>query len=339
MKIFPANIFIILTLSHPERNVRLKNNDNIKKSLLEMKVCEMKFLRGYDQEKIGKILGCSRATVSRLLNSAIKNGIAEIHIKNPLSEVRELEEALKKKYFLKKVIVVKGIYKDSNIINKAIGTAAAELASNIMKKNYKVGISCGHAVYEMLNSSFRFRKDLNLEIVPLLGGYGLVQVHLQVNELARMFANIFNGKVRVLDVPFVLKSKQARDLLVEEKRIKEIIKIWGKLDVAFVGIGNVDSMLDNLDESYISKELRNFILLETAGNICGRFFDKDGNFSRETKDYNIIAINFKDLINIPLRVGIAGGQDKIVCIRGALSKKLINILVTDENTATEVLKK
>ena len=128
-------------------------------------------------------------------------------------------------------------------------------------------------------------------------------------------------------------------MLLKEKCVQEIIKIWEKLDIVFVSIGSPASQVYTLATKNITREKGILNQLKIAGDICGRFFDEDGNYIKEIKNYNLIAISFEDLKKIPLRVGIAGGQDKIISIKVALFKKLINILVTDELTAEEILKK
>lgn len=313
--------------------------NDIERLLLEMKVSELKYLKGYDQGKIGQILGCSRATISRLLKSAIEDGILEIRIRNPLGKVTELEEILKKKYCLKKVVVARGIYKDPLILRKAIGLAAAELASNIIQKNNIVGISCGRTIYEMISSLPQFRKELNIEVVPLSGGLGMNQTELQNNILSEKVAEYLGGKSKVLDVPVIVNNKETYNLLLKEKGVQEIIASWEKLDIVFIGIGPPVASSPALTTKYfISEEMKRNIKLKAVGDVCARFFDKKGEECEKHPKYNLMSINFKNLKKVPLRVGMAGGKNKIAAIKAALNKGLINILVTEEKTAKEILR-
>ncbi|MDI3547804.1 MAG: hypothetical protein PWR10_1456 [Halanaerobiales bacterium] len=319
----------------------MNNRNTYEQLMFQMKVSELYFLEGYDQQKIGKVLGCSTSTVSRALKSARQNGIVEVRIKNPLKEARDIANKLKEKYSLKKVIVVRGIYSEPQTFRKAIGIAAAELAGNILEDGHIVGISSGRTIYEMIKSLHLFSKDLDIEVIPLLGGMGIVETKFQINELSRMFANNFSGKSKVLNVPIVVKEKKTHDLLMEEKGTKEITNIWKKLDIVFVAIGPPASVLPPLISNYsnLSKDEENLIQSNAVGDICGRFFDKDGNECKTNVSQRIISIDFKLLKKVPCRVGIAGGKEKVDGIRGALSKGLINILVTDEETAKSVLRR
>jgi DNA-binding transcriptional regulator LsrR (DeoR family) len=51
----------------------------------------------------------------------------------------------------------------------------------------------------------------------------------------------------------------------------------------------------------------------------------------------MIGISLDDLLKIPVRMGVAGGAAKLNPIIGALRSGLINILISDAATITEVL--
>lgn len=314
-------------------------NQNINQLLLEMKACNLKFIKGYSQIEIAKKLNCSPATVSRLLKSAIKDEIIEVRIKNPLKKVIELGNLLKGKYHLKEVVVVRGKYKNSKMLRKAIGIAAAELASNLIKKNDIVGISCGRTIYEMADVLSQFRKELNIKAIPLLGGLGKEGIEFQVNGICKLFADNFAGTTKILDVPVIIINRDTRDMLLEEKGVQDVVKYWDKLDIAFVSIGPPASSSLTITTKYcISEKIKKLIMSKAVGDICARFFDKDGNEYKEELEYNLISIDFEKLKKTPYRVGIAGGKDKIIGIKAVLSTHIINILVTDEETARNILK-
>lgn len=313
-------------------------NKNINRLLLEMKACNLRFIKGYSQIEIAKALNCSRATVSRLLKNAIKDGVIEIRIKNPLKEVIELENLLKEKYNLKEAVVIRGKYKNSKMLRKAIGIAAAELASNLIKKNDIVGLSCGRTIYEMVDALSQFQRELNIKTIPLLGGLGKGEIEFQINELCRLFAENFAGISKILDVPVIVSSRDMRDMLLKEKGVQDVVKFWNKLDIAFVSIGPpAFSSLTITTKYFISEKAKKLIISKAAGDICARFFDKDGNECEGEFEYNLIGIDFENLKKAPYRVGIAGGKDKIVGIKAVLSKDIINVLVTDEETARGIL--
>ena len=57
----------------------------------------------------------------------------------------------------------------------------------------------------------------------------------------------------------------------------------------------------------------------------------------EAHDEHAVGIALDDLLGIPARLAVAGGAPKVEPILGALRGGLVNLLVTDSATATQVL--
>ena len=312
---------------------------NHEQIILEIKASELYFLKGYDQGQIGKILNCSRSTVSRLLAKAIKDGVVEVHIKNPLEKVKELEKSLKEKFSLKHAVVISGTFADESLLRKALGIAAVELAGEVIERNELVGLSSGRTIYEMVNSLGNMEKNLEIKVVPLVGGRGRMEAEYQINELCREFAQHFGGVSGVLDAPLVVKTQKTYDLLLEENMLKKVRGDWEKLTKVFVTIGPpaANSLL-LLNYSELAEEEQQWLKTEAVGDICGRFIDKEGNECQTSLSQRIIAITFEQLMKVPVRIGIGGGSSRVPAAKGALAKGLINALVTDEQTARNILR-
>lgn len=315
------------------------NNVNHEQIVLEIKASELYFLKGHDQGTIGKMLGCSRSTVSRLLAKAIENGVVEVRIRNPLERVKEVEERIKKEFSLEHAVIVSGTYKDGGLLRKALGVAAAELASEIIERNELIGISSGRTILEVVNSLANVEKKLEIKVGPLFGGRGRMEAEYQINELCREFAHHFGGVSGVLDAPFVVKTQKTCDLLLEEAGIKEIREDWDRLTKVFVTIGPpaADSLL-LFNYAELDEKEQQRLRAEAVGDICGRFIDKDGNECQTSLSQQIIGITFEQLSKVPIRVGIGGGRSRVSAAKGALGRGLINVLVTDEETAGIILR-
>ncbi len=74
-----------------------------------------------------------------------------------------------------------------------------------------------------------------------------------------------------------------------------------------------------------------------VGNVCGLFFDINGEPTARDFQSRSMTISKRDLLTMPTRIGIAGGAGKIKAILGAVRGKYINVLVTDDITAAAVL--
>jgi deoxyribonucleoside regulator len=75
-----------------------------------------------------------------------------------------------------------------------------------------------------------------------------------------------------------------------------------------------------------------------VGQICGRSFNAQGQNCWDELDDRTIGLNLDELRKIKHKICIAFGQEKVEAILGALRGRLLNVLVTDENTAVRLLK-
>jgi lsr operon transcriptional repressor len=76
-----------------------------------------------------------------------------------------------------------------------------------------------------------------------------------------------------------------------------------------------------------------------VGDILGQFFDAEGQVLDLELHRKTIAVSLEDLRKMPDVIGLAGGRYKVEAVLGALRGGFIKILVTDEDTAREVLKR
>ena len=109
-------------------------------------------------------------------------------------------------------------------------------------------------------------------------------------------------------------------------------------DLAILGIGTVGKagglwragFLDERDEIRLKKA-------GAIGAICGRFYDVNGQVCSSALDDRIIGLTLEELRRIRHKIGVATGRDKLSAILGALRARLVDVLITDEKTAEELL--
>lgn len=120
------------------------------------------------QNEIAKRIHVSRPTVSNLIKEARDKGIVKLTIQHPRSDFIEQQDALKRKYALKNVIIIKA--EEDNKRNKEkIGEACANFVERHIHNYKSIGIGWGTTMYEFVNAASYVNTD-SLEIVPLMGG-------------------------------------------------------------------------------------------------------------------------------------------------------------------------
>jgi deoxyribonucleoside regulator len=74
-----------------------------------------------------------------------------------------------------------------------------------------------------------------------------------------------------------------------------------------------------------------------VGDVCGSYFSSDGSPVPLEMNERTIAISFEDMSRVPNRVGVSWGAQKALANVGAVRSGLLNVLITDEDTAREML--
>ena len=73
------------------------------------------------------------------------------------------------------------------------------------------------------------------------------------------------------------------------------------------------------------------------GDLCGRFFDVQG--EQCILESGVTGVSLARLRVLDYVVGIAGGEEKVAAILGALRGGYLNVLITDTVTAQAVLER
>ena len=76
---------------------------------------------------------------------------------------------------------------------------------------------------------------------------------------------------------------------------------------------------------------------EVVGEVCTHFYDCNGTAVEPPFRDRIISVMLDDYMKIPVRIGIAGGKEKTEAISAAVKGGYINVLITDLQTAKELL--
>ncbi len=85
------------------------------------------------------------------------------------------------------------------------------------------------------------------------------------------------------------------------------------------------------------KDLQAIVAKGAVADVCLRYFDAAGRPVGTSLDGRVLGIELPAFLAIPRRVAVAGGPEKVPAIRGALAGRLINVLVSDEDTARALL--
>ncbi len=293
------------------------------------------FVGGSTQAEIGKKLGLSRIRVNRLLAFARESAIVQFKITGKLATCISLEAELKNKFKLSHAIIVPSPLNEDHL-PQIIGNAAGQYLGSRLKDNMSVGVGWGKTLRHSLNSVPR-KSYKSLSVVSLMGG--LTQASLvNPHETASHLADIVGAKCYYIAAPALTDSEETRDVFLKQSMVRDVFERGGKVSIALLSVGELQGSNTMSQLGLISKtESASLRKSGAVGDICGHWIDRNGEIVDHSNNRRVIALPPEKLKNIPCVVLASGGKNKVPVLCGALKVGFVDVLVTDENSARQIL--
>jgi DNA-binding transcriptional regulator LsrR (DeoR family) len=321
----------------PERSLLMARIDELR---LMTRVARLYHEGGARQPEIAERLGLSQPKVSRLLRQAQDIGIVRISVGVPTGAYPNLEERLESRYELREAVVIDADADGEAGLLRGLGSAAAYFLETTLRSRDIVGISSWSAtLLATVDAMHPVLSAQGTRVVQILGGVGSPTAEVHAAHLTRRLAELIRGEAMFLPAPGVVGSSASRRVLLEDPFVRAATGLFDKVTVALVGIGSVEpsGLLASSGNVFSSQELETVRALRGVGDICLRFFDETGGKVVTPLDKRVIGMDLDQLRRVPRSVGVAAGERKVAAIRGALSGRYINCLITDRSTAERLL--
>ena len=311
---------------------RYKDGQNAKMEFLE-RISRMYYILEMNQKSIAEQLGIGRSSVARFLSEAKKERVVRFHItsKTDSSRRTDLENDLIYKYKLKDAVVIK---KSSGSVFE---TTAVNYFNSIFPYQGSLGIGWGKTIHQVGQHLHMCEARPELKVIQMTGSVGKAETKLPATSVIQNWAQALEAIPHFLPAPALVETKEVKDFFLKDKNILESHKEIRNIDVSVVGIGNTNSDSTILNSNLIPGLTMEEMQKHSVGDINLHFYDSLGNFSMEHISERVVGTTPLDLLRIPTRVGLAYGEDKTEAIKGALKGRLINILVTTDETAKLLL--
>ncbi len=319
----------------------IRNRTTLTEELrLITKVAYLYYMQHQKQSDIAAQLDISQATVSRALKRAEKEDIVRITVNMPTGVYTQLESDLCARYGLKAAIVVHCDDESDEAIFDHIGSAAAYYVETTLGMDEVVGLSSwSSSLLAMVNAMHPMARATGAKVVQVLGGVGNPSAKIYASRITEQFAAIVRGEAYYLPAPGVATSVQMRDELMINPFVHEAYDLFDDITLALVGIGSVEPsrLLLSSGNVFTAEELAMLQERGAVGDICLRFFDRNGDPVITPLNERVISMKLEQLKRARRSVGIAGGPRKINAIRGAIHGGWINVLITDHVTAHQLI--
>lgn len=293
----------------------------------------------YEQDKtqgeIARQYGISRPMVSKLLKQARDQGIVIIRIHDPNGEGgpdMSIMDLVGREFGIFRGIVVREGPGDQ-ATNSAVSEAALSYLTELHGTN--LGVGWGHIIGDVVRHMEKRDKLVPVcsSICPLIGNGGVGLKNYHSNELVRSIAEHTGANPSFIYSPACVLSEQELRLVKELDNYREVYRIWEKLDVALVNIGNFPSVPDFASEARYGDLL---FREKAVGRILNYFIDGKGTVIRSDSDY-AVQIPLELLARVKHVVGICSANTSPVALKGALKTGYIDHIIAPEHVVREAL--
>jgi len=299
------------------------------------RVASLHYTHGLTHQKIADLLGLSRVQVTRLLAKAVREGIVEIRVHSDESIFPDLQIALAEKFGLKQVWVSPG-FDDVEKNMESLGAVAAQCLISLLKPKDVVAVGLSVTLEHMIPHLPKIQSGA--VFVPALGSRPGGAVSVNPHEIASELADKLGGFTRHLPAPFVMASKESADMMRREPDVSATLELARQASMGLYGLGGTQQGSGPLIEAIApSGELEKLTKKGAVGDISGIYFDSEGKYVPSSIEKRIIGLSLEEILAIPSRLIVAGGEKKLDAIAAASKSGIVTDLVTDQRTAESLL--
>lgn len=296
--------------------------------ILAVKTAWYYYMENMTQQEISQKLGVTRVRVMKILERAKQEGIIQFKIRQDGEQHMQVERQLAEKWGLKDTFVVPTPPEGENS-NETIAKAAAMYISHRLSENCFINMGYGDTLSRILNH-LATMNEFPISVVSLTGGVSYY--------LPNAKSRTFNARLYLLPAPLLVSSGEMVAAMREEPSVSEIFRMVRLASMTLVGIGGMGDDATILRNGIVSKNDFLYLSMKGAvGDILSHFIDRDGVPVQSDVESRLISTSLKTLRELDNVIGVAAGASKLNAIRAALKGKYLDILITDEETALQLV--
>ncbi|CEQ07884.1 SorC family transcriptional regulator [[Clostridium] sordellii] len=251
-------------------------------------------------------------------------------VMNDVMGLSKLQQRVKEKLGIKKVIVVPGNFEKNESLLKDVAKSGAEYFLSILKDSNVVSVTGGSTMLEFASSLKSDKKYNQTTIVPARGGVGK-DVETQSNNIVAILGKKLGAHYKLLNVPDELGVETMKTLSLEPE-INKTLNYIVNTDILVFGIGRADEMAKR--RKLPKSQVEEILSKGAVGEAFGYYFNKNGEIVCELNTVGIKLETFKSVKN---NIAIFAGSSKAEAVT-AISKINQNmVIVTDEESAYKIL--
>lgn len=295
------------------------------------------YVAGNTQDEIARKLGVSRQSAQRLVAMAVAERLVKVRIDHPIGRCMDLAERLRARWDLGFCDVVPSDPDAPDLLTGVAIAAAVELEKVLRSEEPRIialgtGRSLKATVEQITSMSCPQHR-----IVSLVG-----------NLSSDGSATAYNATIRIADrvgaqhypypLPVLAKDPEQLRILHGQDPVLNTLALCAAADYTLVGIGQIGPRAPLVVDGFLGLgELDDLLARGAEGEITSWVYDRNGHVLDCRFNRLVASAPLPKAVDRPV-VAVAVGEAKGPAIRAALRGRLINGLITNEQTAELLLR-
>ncbi len=295
---------------------------------LMIKIAWYYYFENMTQQNVANTLGISRMRVIKLLEKARQTGIIQFRLRKDGEKRMKLERSLMETFHLKDAFIVPAAM-DKSQVNAVVAEAASMYIAERLTENSLINMGYGDTPRRILNNLATIAES-PITCISLTGG---VSYYLPDTR-----SNVFNAKLHLIPTPLLASSKEMADAMRHEASVTEVSRMISLAQLTVVGIGSMHETATIFKSGILNRNDFLYLQMQGAvGDLLSHFIDCDGKLIDTPLESRLISTSLPKLKELQNVVGVAAGDVKVNAIRAVLRGGYLDVLITDDQTASQLL--
>ncbi|MDD3746572.1 MAG: sugar-binding domain-containing protein [Anaerostipes sp.] len=308
-----------------------------KKMAQVIRIAKMHYELHYSQLEIAEKEGISKSSVSRILKSAMNDGIIEVRIKDSILYNSHMEEELIKRFPIKRAVIVPDMVENPQILLQDVCAALAEDLPRYLKNDSVLGVAWGHSLTVLAKQLPKISRT-GISVIQLTGGFSRAVYESDALEILKKFTECVGGTGYQIPAPAMVDQTFIADALKQDSQIKEVLNMADRCETAVFSVGNLERPSILYEMGLINqKDYMDFSRRGAIGDCCSHFINKNGEIFDPEIDARVVGTSLDTIKKIPNKLLLISGNEKIDVISAALKGGLCDSLYIDAAAAKSVI--
>ncbi|KQN47518.1 ERI operon repressor [Serratia sp. Leaf50] len=304
---------------------------------LALRAAWLHYVGGLTQADVAKRLGLPSLKTHRMIARVVADGAVKVTIDGDIVECVKLEDRLRDNFGLSFCRVAPDLA-ESGLPVRALGMAGADYLRNLLVSDQLTTLGLGHG--RTLSSVVHQLPRIDAQRVQFVSLLGCLTRNYALNphDVMHRIAEKTGAHAYIMPVPFLANTVEDKDVLLSQRGVREVFSMAEGAEVKLVGIGTVEAAAQLVEAGMVQEdEMQDISSSGGVGELIGHFFDRHGRAINTQLTARTLAVTL-DTNRADKIVAIAGGENKIDAIRAVLASGLLHGLITDEITASALVK-